>query len=84
MHAKVIPKNRKHSLNSPVGNITKLEKSCWDRIGASCDADFNPMTNSAPMQLQGCLSRSANKIPIIKLLQMKELKALNQIQLGNK
>ena len=42
------------------------------------------MTNSALMQLQGCLSCSANKITIIKLLQMKELIALNQIQVKSR
>ena len=67
MHAKVIPTNGKHILNSPVGYITKLEKKNWDRFGASRYADFNSMIHSAFVQLQGRLPRSANKIPMIKL-----------------
>ena len=82
MHAKVIPTNGKHILNSPVGYITKLEKKNWDHVGASRYADFNSMMHSALVQLQGRLPHSANKIPTIKLFKlfkMKELKALHQI-----
>ena len=68
MHAKVIPANRKQILNSPVGYITKLKKICWDRVGASCYADFYSMMNSALVQLQVHLYRSANNIPLSKLL----------------
>ena len=67
MHAKVTPMNEKHfEFSSWVHN--KIGKNKWDRVGASRYADFNDMMHSDLVQLQGRLSRSTNKIPMIILL----------------